>query len=427
MRAKPYIISRPAWESYKWKPLNVRPLGFGVKIETEVLSPSGLVIGGNRGHNMLTDGFMEGLTVKSSYLIFRDDTTEIACLDQEVVTRRDPQADNNLTVTYTDAANITLTASDGFFEEADVDRTLKIDGWPELLITGYTSTQEVAATARGGVWLPSFTPPASPAGPYANNWAVHYTNVGFTNPPVITLNEDNYDHDDPDYCKKVVVDPNTGPFEYKRAFVSDIIGGGATIRTICWGTLSPHTNTPYGVFHLANPDVIPPNGKYRVKFTLTIDIPAINQQNVALDLGPYLGTVNADVYSQHINSNGCFYVPKYSGTNKTINSYYSASQLSVPSVVYDFGNFPEPSEPLLGAFVYDASYTTGSHNQTFAGALLASDAADKSGVVVQGIVTREAQSDYISPVVINLDAQITMVEGVWAKALFQMFWTRNLS
>lgn len=260
--------------------------GFAVRWQTFLVDPkTGEETPLQSGHNMITDA---GMNQWGSGLL---DFDKIHCTEDVVVLKRLPDPSNELTLTFSGPDSVSIASSSGFFGVQDVDRVLKVDGWPELLITAFTDSQNITAKARGELWAPGFTPPASPSGPHTDDWGVHYTNFGTLSTKKISLDSGSFDTTDPDY-DTTTLDAANRRFVHKRAWVTASgISGGATIRALAWGVSDPTVSAPMGVIALTSPDVIPSGKKYKVKASFYQSYPAQWRiTDEVIDLGPIVGS-----------------------------------------------------------------------------------------------------------------------------------------
>ena len=349
--------------------LPFKPRGLAVRYRTFLCDARGRVERPlQSGRNMVTDFGMDSLGTALLHTL----VTHLNLSSATQTMKRVPLAGNALTVDSSGGAGtLLLECSANFFEAADVGRTLKIDGWPELLVTGYTDAQHVAATARNAEWLPGFTPDTDP---HDGDWGVHYTNTATLQTEFTRFNT--LDTSDP-VPNGVLNDSANSRWIHRRVWLSGIVSGSPwTVNQLGWSANSVNC---FGKANLNSPDAVPVDKRYRVELEIYSVLTPIDLTGVSLDFGPIVGTHVCDLRMERIPKEGINFSandgnhfllpPVYStnATNQLINvCHYTTAAMSLQSILWEgdpgFGGLTHSfSAPASGQVYAGAAYVNGTH------------------------------------------------------------------
>lgn len=240
------------------------------------------------GTNMITDWGMDAMATTT----IADNCDYLHLGSTTETLKRVLPGGNSITLSGTDPAGITVTAASNFFEAADAGRVLKIAGWPELLVTAFTSATVVTVRSRASLWPPGFTPPGT--GPFTDV-GIHYTNVAtlateFTRYNTKDTGAANNDAE--------LNDEANSRFIIQKIFLSaEVTGSSWTVNELGWG---PNTTNCFGKTNLAAPDVIAVGKKYRVLLQVLNAFTPINLSAISLNWGATVGTYTCDVRQERI-------------------------------------------------------------------------------------------------------------------------------
>lgn len=270
------------------------PMRYGVRFKTELCDAAGRV---ERTltpwtNNLITDFGMNNLPVSGVHVL-----CNYLNLSSTGQTLKRVASGPDFTVTWTDPVTINVTADAGFFEAGDVGRTLFInhDSWPELLITNFTSSQDIDCVARNSAWLPGFTPPASPAGPYTDV-GVHYTNLNSLAAEFTRFNT--YDTGSANNNAELNDSANSR-WIHQRIFLSGVVTGSDwTINALGWSNNSANV---FGQSTLGSADTVPVGKRYRVTLQVFSGYTPIDLSGVSLNWGATIGTHTCDLRQERIS------------------------------------------------------------------------------------------------------------------------------
>lgn len=269
--------------------LNLPAHGFRVRFKTELCDAQGRVERVlSEGHNTITDWGMDALATNRINAFL----THLHVSDTADARKRIGDGINELTVTVTDASDVDLATASNFFEAGDVGRTFKIDGWPELVIDGFTDEQNVHAHARNDEWLPGFTPPGS--GPFLD-FGVHYTNTATLANQVTTINT--FDTGAANNNTELNDSANSR-WIHQRIWLGPTQGSTLTANQLGWGQGGANC---FGIANLGAPDVIPAGKKYRVTLQVFSGYDPVDITGFSADWGATIGTHDIDIRQERIH------------------------------------------------------------------------------------------------------------------------------
>jgi hypothetical protein len=289
---RPKLIVVPRPEPRATLPAGSRT-GYGVRFQTELCDASGKVerVLTPWRRNMITDFGMNNLPVSGVHVL-----CNYLNLSSTGQTLKRLGGGVNFTVTWTDPVTITVTTDAGFFVSGDAGRTLFInhDSWPELLIATFVNSQEVTCVARNSAWLPGFTPPTSPAGPYTDV-GVHYTNLNTLAAEFTRFNT--YDTGSANNNAELTDSANSR-FIHQRIFLSGVVTGSDwTVNALGWSNNSANV---LGQSTLSSADTIPVGKRYRVTLQVFSKYTPIDLSAVSLDWGATVGTHSCDIRQERL-------------------------------------------------------------------------------------------------------------------------------
>lgn len=419
-----------------WVPRHhaTRPTGLGVRFKTEIcdVDRHGRItkaVTTHEGSNTITDWGMDSLaTLRQDQLVAYLHLSDTLGTAKRVLT-----GGTTLTLTITDASNIAVAASAGFFGAGDVGKTLSIDALggagqtQELKITGYTDSQHVTCSTRAGAWLPGFTPGT---GPFSSA-GVHATDTSTLANQFTKFNT--YDTSASNYNAELNDSSNSRSI-HQRIFLSAAVTGSAwTINQLGWSDGNAGNNC-FGKVNLSSPDVVAVGKKYRVTLQLYSAYTPINISSQSVNWGATIGTYDLALRQQSMikdstvsNSIGAnLLLPAAAKANMKTVWFTSAFTLAATKWEGDTGYSVSPNGTVAGgetSMVTDAAYSSGQH--TLGRTLKWSDAVNISGATGFGVgaVVSVGASFGIKP---NAGT-ITKPSGYWCALTFQLYWTRAFS
>lgn len=322
-----------------------QPTRFGVRFKTELCDADGKV---ERTltpwtRNMITDFGMNNLPVSGVHVL-----CNYLNLSSTGQTLKRVASGIDFTVTWSDPVTINVTADAGFFEAGDVGRTLFINhaSWPELLITNFNNSQDIDCVARNSAWLPGFTPPSSPAGPYTSV-GVHYTNQNSLAAEFTRFNT--YDTGSADNNAELTDSANSR-FIHQRIFLSAVVTGSPwTINALGWSNNSANL---LGQATLSGADTVPVGKRYRVTLQVRSGYTPINLSGVSLDWGATIGTHTCDLRQERI------------GKDSSVNRPNILMPLAFPSSMDQTSSQTGALTLVSTQWEGDAGYTSVSRAQT---------------------------------------------------------------
>jgi hypothetical protein len=376
------------------------------------------------GRNMLLDAAMDALATSS---LGAQIGSSLQIYSAAFTIKRVLQVGNSVTVAAPAPNNVTITADQGFFSAGDVGRTFQIDNWPELLVTGYTSDTVITCTARGGIWLPGFTPSA---GPFSAA-GVHYTNqINLQANRITTITT--FDTNAANYNTELTDAPNSR-FIHQRIWLSAVAVAPWNVLALGWGP----NDTPVGITNLAGPDVVPIGKRYRVTAQFFMVYTAIDIAAQTVDWGATIGSFTMAIRSETFYKDsdagtgysGNFLAPWQIVPYGTARHSYTTAAVTVQPVrfegqvgwnqgdaAYYCGNYVDAAPyPTLGA------YTNGQFTRTKY--LKWTDTVAINNATSFGV----ANSNLYRLLIIKPSAgTITKPLNYWCDLTFRVFWTREL-
>lgn len=350
-----------------------RPMRYGVQFKTELCDADGRVerVLTPWTRNMITDFGMNNLPVSGVHVL-----CNYLNLSSTGQTLKRLGGGVEFTVTWTSPTDITVTTDAGFFVSGDAGRTLFINaaGWPELQITNFVNSQEVDCVARNSAWLPGFTPPASPAGPYTDV-GVHYTNLNTLAAEFTRFNT--YDTGSANNNAQLTDSANSR-FTHQRIFLSEVVGGSDwTVNALGWSNNSANV---LGQATLGSADTIPVGKRYRVTLQVHSGYTPIDLSGVSLNWGATIGTHICDIRQERIGfdsrsttggGNGQQNVLNPRGiANTADNTYSTTASFSLSNIVWEGdAGFTTVSRAgtLYTDMIFASSYTNGTFAKTLTG------------------------------------------------------------
>lgn len=276
-----------------------KPQGLSVRFKTEICNAAGIPISAPRYfRNMVTDWGMDQLPATTI-----PDLINFLVIGDEAESLKRAAAGQLLTIDYSGGAGNLLISTDiNFFETlaavppGDLGRTLKIAGFPELLITAVVDAKNIQAKARGSVWPEGFDPAVPGTGTHSD-FAVHLTNsnsiAGYLT-RFSTLDTSAADR------KVELNDSSNSRTIHQRIFLSSIVSGTAwTARQLGWSD-GNGSNNCFGKSTLPSPDVIPVGNRYRVTLQVFSAQTPIDISGLAVDWGAAAGSHVVDVRQERI-------------------------------------------------------------------------------------------------------------------------------
>lgn len=200
-----------------------------------------------------------------------------------------------VTVSFNDGTpnSMAVAASSNFFEAGDVNRTLKVDGVPEMLVTGFTDAQNITVKARAATWHPSYTPVGAVVSGAAG---IHYTNA-----PTLGAEFTRFNTKDSGSANNSaeITESVSSRFNHQKIFLGDVVAGSPwTVNQIGWGT---NTTNCFGKSNLASPDVVAVGKRYRVLLNVYNGFTPIDLSAQTINWGGTIGTYTCDLRMERIN------------------------------------------------------------------------------------------------------------------------------
>lgn len=385
------------------------------------------------GRNMITDWGMDNLQATTimtliDYLHLGDTT--------QTLKRLAGSSSATLTLDDTNPASIAVTSDVNFFEAGDVNRTLKVDGVPEMLVTGYTNAQAVTAKARGSVWLPSYTPTGVIVSGAAG---IHYTNT-----PSLATEFTRFNTKDTGTVVNdlEVTDSANSRFNCTKVFLSGVVSGSAwTVNQLGWGT---NTTNCFGKANLGSPDTVAVGKRYRVELTVYFGFTPINLSAVTVNWGGTVGSYTCDIRQERIGKPGDigsssnpdpggrynFLRPTTVGT---INAGWWTSAFTMDTTKWhDDGSFTNLNsragqnlQTSSGALI-DAAYTSGNFNFNRTARWFETSTITAATGLFIG--TKNTAANILQPclTVRPTSGTITKSNGYRVEIIFPIYWSRQL-
>lgn len=422
-----------------WVPRHyaTRPTGLGVRFKTEIcdVDRHGRItkaVTTHEGSNTITDWGMDSLaTLRQDQLVAYLHLSDTLGTAKRVLT-----GGTTLTLTITDASNIAVAASAGFFVAGDVGKTLSIDALggagqtQELKITGYTDSQHVTCSTRAGAWLPGFTPGT---GPFSSA-GVHATDTSTLANQFTKFNT--YDTSASNYNAELNDSSNSRSI-HQRIFLSAAVTGSPwTINQLGWSDGNASNNC-FGKVNLSSPDVVAVGKKYRVTLDLYSAYTPIDISSQSVNWGATIGTYDLAIRQERIaqdtldnnssDAHGNFLRPKLN----VFYPVYSTAAESLLSILWsgDTG-YSTGSHALAvngtSSDLTDNSYTSGQH--TKARTVKWSDTLNITGATMLGVNGTQHGTTGGTVLAVKPNAgTITKPSGYWCALTFQLYWTRAFS
>lgn len=371
------------------------------------------------GWNMITDWGMDQLATSSvSSLV-----NYLHLSDTANIRKRALQGGNTVSTDTTGgASNVVITAAQGFFTSADVGRVLQISGWPELLISAYADAQHVTCTARGGVWLPGFTPSAGPF----TNVGIYYTNMNQLDNQFTRYNT--YDTAASNY-NTILTDSANTRFTHQRIFLSATVGSQWTVNQLGWSD-GNGSNNVFGVVNLSSTDTIPVGKKYRVTLQVYSGYTPINLTSVSLNWGGMIGTYTCDISMERIGYENSGYVPFLIPANTaTLYTGWTTGGFTMQSTQWQgdagYTSLARTATSSCGTgTVVDGTYTGGTFNRTRRAWW--PDTVNISGATGL-LVTYNNDYNYSLLTIRPQSGTISKPSGYWCDTTWTIYWTRTLN
>lgn len=411
----------------------------------EVVDRRGRVVKWRRGRNVITDYGMDQLASNhvGVHVTGGAGLIDFLHVGDTTQTLKRVASSVDLTIDYSaGAADIDITTDVNFFEAGDNGRTLKIAGFPELLIDGYTSEQAVHATARGGTWLPGFDPDTPGTGPHTD-FGVHYTNTATLASQTQRFNT--YDTAASNF-RASINDSSNDQWICQRIFLSAEVSGTAwTVNQLGWGSSASSTNC-FGKTNLGSPLVVPVGNKLRVTLQVFSAYTPINLTGVVLDWGATVGSHTCDIQQERISKDGARFADDLNpaeGENFRWNALLPnspvgfstgawTSAFSLGGVFWDgdagFTSLNSRTKTGVASTgtIFDSTYTNGSHFRTrrfrWPDTVAITSA---TGLFAGGADTSPAV--HYPPLSIRPQSgTITKPSGFWIEVQFPIHWTREL-
>lgn len=443
---RPLVYPGPVRELWRPRIHRLRSAAVGVRFKTEIcdIDSQGNVVSsrvGNSGWNMVTDWGMDALaTLRQDQLVNYLHISDTLGPSKRVLT-----GGITLTLTITDATNIDVAASAGFFDSGDVGNTLYIDDLgQELKIVAFTDSQHVKCATRPGAWLPGVTPST---GPFSTA-GVHFTSVNTLANQTTKFNT--YDTSASDN-KAELNDSSNSRFIHQRIFLSGTVTGSAwTVRQLGWSD-GNGSNNVFGWVNLPVTDTVPVGKKYRVTLQVYSAYTPLDIESHSVDWGETIGSYDLRIKQERLgyDSKGTEFL---GGQSQTVNNFLQPlfpGTASNTGFRVGFLTTAQTEQPLLWAG--DAGFTINIHNRDDAGANAAATVADSgytsgthtktrtltwpdtmaiSAATMLGLGTQSSfgggafYSYALS--IFPLSGTITKPAGWSASLAFPIYWTRTL-
>ena len=385
------------------------------------------------GRNMITDWGMDNLPA----------TTLMTLIDYlhlgsttETLKRLVSAAGATLSFNDSDPASIAVTSDLNFFESGDVNRTLKVDGVPEMLVTGYTNEQAVTCKARGSVWHPSYTPVGAVV---SSSAGIHYTNTPSLATEFTRLTTK--DTGTP-VNNAEVTDSINSRFNCTKVFLSAVVTGSAwTVNQIGWGT---NTTNCFGKANLGSPDVVAVGKRYRVALTVYYGFAPIDLSAVTVDWGATVGSYTCDIRQERIGfpeMNGSDSNPgvsnfinflRVTAIDSTAFAGYWTGAFSMAAAAWnnDAGwtnlNGRTGRNDISGQCFFDASYVTGDFNKARTIRWLETATITSATGLWAGGIRAATNNVYPALTVRPTSGTISKANGYRVELIFPIYWQRQL-
>ncbi len=381
---------------------------------------------GQEGWNELTDWGMDSLnTLRQDQLI-----AYLHLSDTLGPAKRVLSGGITLSLVITDASNIAVTASAGFFQAGDVGNTLSITDLggagktQELKITAYTDAQHVSCSTRAGQWLPGFV---AGTGPFASA-GVHFTATNTLANQFTKFNT--YDTTAQNYNAELNDSANQR-FKHQRIYLSGAAPSNWTINQLGWSDGNAGNNV-FGKVNLSSPDQVGTGFKYRVTLQVFSAYTPINIASQSVNWGATIGTYDLKIVQERI------------GMDSTVPNTYQAvnflkSVLGSPQATGWCTNAQTPQSLLwegdtgyqpptihlhttgAAGTITDSSYTSGQHIKTRT--VKWSDTVNIASATLLGV--EAGVSGYLNCLGVYPNAgTITKPSGYWCALSFGLYWTR---
>lgn len=407
--------------------------GIAVKFETFLCDAAGNIERPlQSGRNMITDWGMDNLPATTlmtliDYLHLSDTTSTLKRLAST--------AGATLSFNDADPTTIAVTSDVNFFEAGDVNRTLKVDGIPEMLVTAYTNAQAVTCKARGGVWHPSYTPTGAIASAAAG---IHYTNTASLATEFTRFNSkdtgtpvNNFE----------TTDSVNSRFNCTKVFLSAVVTGTAwTVNQLGWGT---NTTNVFGKANLGSPDTIDVGKRYRVALTVYFGFTPIDLSAVTVNWGGTVGSYTCDIRQERIgkpDDAGVSTNPDPGGrfnflrptTSSSVNGGWWTTAFTMSAIQWHddagFTNLNSRAGQNIAPnpHMFDGSYTTGNFNFNRTARWLETSTITAATGLFIG--TKNTAASILQPclTVRPTSGTITKANGYRVEIIFPIYWQRQL-
>lgn len=412
-------------------PALLRGAAIGVYYKTEICDcdSRGNVIfarPGNEGFNTITDWGMDSLaTLRQDQLVNYLHLSDTLGTAKRVLT-----GGVTLSLTITDASNIAVASSAGFFVAGDVGKTLSIDSLggagktQELKITAFTDAQHVTCSTRAGLWLPGFTPGTGPFG----TAGVHATDTSTLANQFTKFNT--YDTGATNFNAELN-DSSNSRFIHQRIFLSGAAGSTWTINQLGWSDGNAGNNV-FGKVNLASPDVVATGKKYRVQLQLFSAYAPIDIASQSINWGATIGTYDLAFRQERIpfdSSDNPTVISNLLRPKLTAGSLFPAywtGARSLGSILWqgDTGYSTSPqTSPVAGSSVSasDSSYASGQHTKVRT--IKWDDTVSITSATLIGLKAGTT-ANYGGLSIKPNSGTITKPSGFVAQLDFRLFWTR---
>ena len=427
---------KPLWVP---RPFATRPTSVGVMFKTEICDcdAAGNVIAArvtHQGRNTITDWGMDSLD-----LISPGTLTSYCHLGSVLGTaKRVLTGGITISLVITDASNIAVTATAGFFVAGDVGRSLSITDFggagitQELKITAYTDSTHVTCSTRAGVWLPGFTPGT---GPFSSA-GVHATDVSTLTNQITKFNT--YDTNATNY-NACLNDSSNSRWNLQRVFLSAYVTGSPwNINELGWSNGNA-SNYVFGKVNLSSPDVVAVGKKYRVTLNFYTAYSPIDIASQSVNWGGTIGTYDFQIRNEIIvkddgsssNNPQHWLRPTAQTAGNTLVPRWWTSAFTMQAIKWDGDTgFNAGAHGIAagnssaGTF-YDSTYTNGTFTKQRTAKwddTISISAATGLSVGLNtftthgGLITLKPNS-----------GTVTKPAGYWCAITSQLYWTRDLT
>jgi hypothetical protein len=412
-----------------WVPRSceTRPSSLAVRYKTQLCDGQGRVIKDlQSGWNTITDWGMDSLaTIEQGALTAYLHLSSALGPAKRVLT-----GGTTLSLVITDATNIAVTASAGFFIAGDVGNTLSITDLggagqtQELKITAYTDSQHVTCATRQSAWLPNFV---AGTGPFASA-GVHPTS---TNVLATQFNKFNtYDTSAPNY-RTTLNDSGNSRFIIQSIFLSGAAGSTWTINELGWSD-GNGSNNVFGRVNLASPDTVGTGQKYRVTLQLYDAYSPVEIASQSVNWGATIGTYDLHIRQEIVPVSGNnsfntavnFLRPKGYGVTTAC---YSLTAHTLLATKWEgdsgYNQLIITGGVDTGQVVSDSAYTNGTHTKNRT--LKWPDTVAITNARVLHACGDNNNTSRSTMTIVPNSGTITKPSGYWCALTFPLYWTRT--